>query len=72
MKNKLYLFIVLFLGFAFISGCNEDELLTKYPKDAPNADNFFVNETSARQAAQSPFAIMTQILMISKVLGNLP
>ncbi|MBK8884231.1 MAG: RagB/SusD family nutrient uptake outer membrane protein [Bacteroidales bacterium] len=61
MKNKLYLFIVLSLGLAFISGCNEDELLTKYPKDAPNADNFFVNETSARQAAQSPFAIMTQI-----------
>jgi hypothetical protein len=35
--------------------------LTKYPKDAPNAENFFVNATSARQAAQSPFAIMTQI-----------
>ena len=61
MKNKLLLFIVLFLGLAFINGCNEDELLTKYPKDAPNADNFFVNATSARQAAQSPFAIMTQI-----------
>jgi hypothetical protein len=61
MKNKLYLFIVIFLGLAFISGCSEDELLTKYPKDAPNADNFFINATSARQAAQSPFAIMTQI-----------
>jgi starch-binding outer membrane protein, SusD/RagB family len=61
MKNKLLLFIVLFLGLAFINGCNEDKLLTKYPKDAPNADNFFVNATSARQAAQSPFAIMTQI-----------
>ncbi len=61
MKNKLYLFIVLFLGLAFINACSEDELLTKYPKDAPNADNFFVNATSARQAAQSPFAIMTQI-----------
>ncbi len=61
MKNKVYLFIVLFLGLAFINGCNEDELLTKYPKDAPTAEKFFVNEISARQAAQSPFAIMTQI-----------
>jgi hypothetical protein len=61
MKNKLLLFIVIFLGIVFIIGCNEDELLTKYPKDAPNADNFFINATSARQAAQSPFAIMTQI-----------
>jgi hypothetical protein len=61
MKNKLLLFIILSVGIAFIHGCNEDELLTKYPKDSPNADNFFINEVSARQAAQSPFAIMTQI-----------
>jgi hypothetical protein len=62
MKNKLLFFIVLFLGIAFINGCKkENTLLTKYPKDAPNADNFFINATSARQAAQSPFAIMTQI-----------
>jgi hypothetical protein len=61
MKNKLLLFICLSLGIAIIYGCNEDELLTKYPKDAPNADNFFINEVSARQAALSPFAIMTQI-----------
>jgi len=61
MKNKLLIFIAISFGIAFINGCSEDELLTKYPKDAPNADNFFVNATSARQAAQSPFAIMTQI-----------
>lgn len=61
MKNKILLFIGLSLGIAFFIGCNENDLLTKYPKDAPNADNFFVNATSARQAAQSPFAIMTQI-----------
>jgi hypothetical protein len=61
MKNKLLIFIAISFGIAFINGCSEDELLTKYPKDAPNADNFFVNVTSARQAAQSPFAIMTQI-----------
>jgi starch-binding outer membrane protein, SusD/RagB family len=61
MKNKLLLFIGLCIGIALINGCNEDALLTKYPKDAPNAENFFINETSARQAAASPFAIMTQI-----------
>jgi hypothetical protein len=62
MKNRLYLFIIFSLGLAFIFGCKkEDDLLTKYPKDAPYADNFFLNEVSARQAAMSPFAIMTQI-----------
>ena len=48
MKNKILLFIILYLGIAFINGCKkEDTLLTKYPKDAPNADNFFINATSA-------------------------
>jgi starch-binding outer membrane protein, SusD/RagB family len=61
MKNKILLFIGLCLGIVLINGCNEDDLLTKYPKDAPTADKFFINEISARQAAQSPFAIMTQI-----------
>jgi starch-binding outer membrane protein, SusD/RagB family len=61
MKNKLLLFIILFPGIALINSCNQDELLTKYPKDAPNADNFFINATSAREAASSPFAIMSQI-----------
>jgi starch-binding outer membrane protein, SusD/RagB family len=59
MKNKLILFIVLFFGLAFISGCNENDLLTKNPKDAPIESTFFINATSARQAAQSPFAVMT-------------
>jgi len=61
MKNKFLLITCLSLGIAIFNGCNEDALLSKYPKDAPNADNFFINETSARQAALSPFAIMTQI-----------
>jgi hypothetical protein len=61
MKNKLLIFIILSFGIALFNGCNEDELLTKGPMDAPNFDNFFINEVSARQAAQSPFAIMTQI-----------
>ncbi|MEI6047306.1 MAG: RagB/SusD family nutrient uptake outer membrane protein [Bacteroidota bacterium] len=60
MKNKILLFIVLSFGIAFINGCSEDELLTKYPKDAPNEDNFFVNATSARQAAISPQAALSQ------------
>jgi len=61
MKNKLLILICLFLGIAIFNGCNEDDLLTKYPKDAPTAEHFFINENSARQAALSPFAIMSQI-----------
>jgi starch-binding outer membrane protein, SusD/RagB family len=61
MKNKLLLFILLSLGIILFNGCNQNDLLTKYPKDAPNADNFFVDETSARQAANSPFAVMSDI-----------
>jgi starch-binding outer membrane protein, SusD/RagB family len=61
MKNKLLLFIILFSGIVLVNSCKEDELLTKYPKDAPNADNFFINAISARQAASSPFAVMSQI-----------
>ena len=38
-----------------------DKLLNKYPKDAPNAGNFFIGLNSARSAAMSPVAIMTQI-----------
>jgi hypothetical protein len=43
------------------NNCREDKLLNKYPKDAPNAGNFFIGLNSARQAAMSPPAIMTQI-----------
>lgn len=53
--------LVLFVGMVLFNSCNENTLLNKYPKDAPNAGNFFVGTTSARQAAASPFAIMTQV-----------
>lgn len=61
MKNKLSLFMIALLVAILFTGCNEDDLLSKYPKDAPNAENFFINATSARQAANSPFAIMSQV-----------
>jgi starch-binding outer membrane protein, SusD/RagB family len=60
MKNSLLLMLVLFGSIVIFNSCNEDTLLNKYPLDAPNADNFFVNEVNARQAALSPPAIMTQ------------
>lgn len=61
MKNRLLLMLVLFAGSVLFNSCDENTLLNKYPKDAANAGNFFVNATSARQAAASPFAIMTQV-----------
>lgn len=61
MKNRLLLMLVLFGGMVIFNSCDENKLLNKYPKDAPNAGNFFIGVTSARQAAASPQAIMSQI-----------
>ncbi len=61
MKNRLLLILILFGGLALFNSCNENKLLDKFPKDAPNADNFFIGVNSARQAAMSPHAVMTLI-----------
>jgi starch-binding outer membrane protein, SusD/RagB family len=61
MKNRLLLILVLFGGLVIFNSCNENKLLDKYPKDAPNAGNFFIGVNAARQAAMSPQAIMSQI-----------
>jgi starch-binding outer membrane protein, SusD/RagB family len=61
MKNKLLLMLILFGGMVIFNSCNEKDLLNKYPKDAPNADNFFIGQNSARQATMSIQAVMTLI-----------
>lgn len=53
--------LILFGGMVIFNSCNEKTLLNKYPKDAPNADNFFIGVNSARQAAMSPQAVMSLI-----------
>ncbi len=61
MKNRLLFILVLFGGLVLFNGCNENKLLDKFPKDAPNAGNFFIGVNSARQAAASPQAVMSLI-----------
>jgi hypothetical protein len=55
MKNKLLSITALFFSIAIIGGCKKG-LLDKYPKDAPNAANFFDNAVNARQAALAGWA----------------
>jgi len=61
MKNRILLILLLFAGITIFNSCDENKLLNKHPLDAPNAGNFFINATSARQAAGSVLGIMTQI-----------
>jgi hypothetical protein len=54
--NKIVLpFIALFL-LVTLNNCNEEELLNKYPQDAVNVGNYFVDETSASGAVAAIFS----------------
>lgn len=37
----------------FLSACNEEDFLNRYPKASPNPSNFFVDATSARMAVNA-------------------
>ena len=50
MKNKYPGIIAVLIMITTFSSCKKN-LLDKYPKDAPNAANFFANADNARQAA---------------------
>ena len=49
MKNKIFILIISIAAIVLLSKCTKD-FLDKSPQDSPTATNFFVNETSARQA----------------------
>jgi hypothetical protein len=52
MKNKIIKIIILtVVTMSWISGCSEDELLNKYPKDEVVQNVFMQGETTARQAS---------------------
>ncbi|MEP7107957.1 MAG: RagB/SusD family nutrient uptake outer membrane protein [Ferruginibacter sp.] len=55
MKYKILSIIALLTAIIFVGGCKKD-LLNKFPKDAPNAANFFVNSDNARAAALGGFS----------------
>ncbi len=46
---------MLFGTLLFLGACNEDEFLNRYPKDAPNPENFFVDAASARKAVNAAY-----------------
>jgi len=56
MKNKIFFSTIIFLGTTlFFSSCEEEEFLTRYPKDTPNPENFFIDESSARKAVNAAY-----------------
>ena len=59
MKNNLLNLIAVLISIAFLSSCKKN-LLDKYPKDAPNAANFFDNAVNARQAALGPWSALKE------------
>ena len=59
-KNKVISTLTLvFIIFSF-NNCNEDDLLNKYPKDAINAANYFVDASTAKGAVVAIFSNWNQ------------
>ncbi|MBN1414950.1 MAG: RagB/SusD family nutrient uptake outer membrane protein [Bacteroidales bacterium] len=56
IKNKIYGILMLASIMVICQNCNEDELLSKYPKDAVNTGNYFVDASSARSTVAAVFA----------------
>ncbi|MEP7257930.1 MAG: RagB/SusD family nutrient uptake outer membrane protein [Flavitalea sp.] len=57
MRHKLFNISIALVAIIFLISCKKG-LLDKYPRDAPNAANFFDGETTARQAALSGFSAL--------------
>jgi len=58
MKNKIFFPTIIFILLGttlFVSSCNEEEFLNRYPKDIPNPENFFIDESSARKAVNAAY-----------------
>jgi hypothetical protein len=45
--------LLFLLSGSLLTSCNEDDLLTKYPPDKPNRNNFFVDASTARDAVNA-------------------
>jgi len=59
-KNKIVGTLTLLLLILTFNNCNEDDLLNKYPKDAINAANYFVDASSAKGAVVAIFSNWNQ------------
>ena len=51
MKNNIVLLVTGF--FLFLSSCNEEDFLNRYPLDQPSPDIFFIDEGTARMAVNA-------------------
>ncbi|HYX05881.1 MAG TPA: RagB/SusD family nutrient uptake outer membrane protein [Bacteroidales bacterium] len=49
----IFLLYLLLISGYLMTGCNEDDLLTKHPLDRPNRSNFFVDASTARDAVNA-------------------
>lgn len=56
MKNKILSMLLVLLTMFTFNNCNEAELLDKYPQDAINAGNYFVDESSSSGAVAAIFS----------------
>ncbi len=52
-RNNINIKLIAIVLFSLGACVKEDTFLNRYPKDAPNPSNFFVNEISARQAVNA-------------------
>lgn len=53
--NNIRVTLIVIVLFS-LAACNNEDFLNRYPKDAPNPSNFFVNEVSARQAVNACYS----------------
>ena len=60
IKNKTLSILIVLFTMLSLNNCNEDELLNKYPKDAINAANYFVDAASAKGAVTAIFSNWNQ------------
>lgn len=60
IKNKIVSSLTLLFIMISFNNCNEEDLLNKYPKDAINAANYFVDASSAKSAVVAIFANWNQ------------
>ena len=49
IKNKILSILLVVFSLLIFNNCNEDELLNKYPQDAVNAGNYFIDASSAAE-----------------------
>ncbi|MFW5998602.1 MAG: RagB/SusD family nutrient uptake outer membrane protein, partial [Halanaerobiaceae bacterium] len=57
MKKMIisYIIGIFLIGGIFLSSCEEESFLERFPKDSPSEDVFFVDESSAKKAVVASY-----------------